>query len=91
MEATPVPGSPPASLARVLLTKPDLLLLDEPFSNLDVASSHAMVERLQQFVAEPPTNSQPRTLILTTHQAELALPLAKLTFTMLEPGFIWRI
>ena len=35
-----------ASLARVLLTNPDLLLLDEPFSNLDVASAAAMVARL---------------------------------------------
>jgi ABC-type multidrug transport system ATPase subunit len=71
-----------ASLARVLLTSPDLLLLDEPFSNLDVASAQAMIARLHTYLATPATNGQPRTLILTTHQAELARPLANLTLTL---------
>ena len=71
-----------ASLARVLLTNPDLLLLDEPFSNLDVASAAAMVARLHTYLAEPGSTNQPRTLILTTHQAELARPLANLTLTL---------
>ena len=71
-----------ASLARVLLTNPDLLLLDEPFSNLDVASAAAMVARLHTYLAEPTSTGQPRTLILTTHQAELARPLANLTLTL---------
>jgi len=71
-----------ASLARVLLTSPDLLLLDEPFSNLDVASAAAMVARLHAYLATPFTTGQPRTLILTTHQAELARPLANLTLTL---------
>ena len=71
-----------ASLARVLLTNPDLLLLDEPFSNLDVASAAAMVARLHTYLAEPTSTNQPRTLILTTHQAELARPLANLTLTL---------
>jgi ABC-type multidrug transport system ATPase subunit len=71
-----------ASLARVLLTNPDVLLLDEPFSNLDVASAHAMIERLKRFIAQPSPQGQPRTLILTTHQAELARPLAQMTITM---------
>ena len=69
-----------ASLARVLLTAPDLLLLDEPFSNLDVASSRSMVERLQVWLATKSTT--PRTLLLTTHQAELAKPLARTTLTL---------
>jgi ABC-type multidrug transport system ATPase subunit len=67
-----------ASLARVLLTSPDLLLLDEPFSNLDVVSAQAMIARLHAYLATP----QPRTLILTTHQHELAKPLATLTITL---------
>jgi len=65
-----------ASLARVLMLEPDLLLLDEPFSNLDAASSQAMLQRLRTFLAEPGRNELPRTLILTTHQADLARPIA---------------
>ena len=66
------------SLARTLLTSPDLLLLDEPFSNLDLASAHSMIARLQTYLAAGPA----RTLILTTHQAELARPLARTTLTL---------
>jgi ABC-type multidrug transport system ATPase subunit len=50
-----------ASLARVLQTDPELLLLDEPFSNLDVESAHHMVELLQGFRTWPvnkPDNPQ---------------------------------
>jgi ABC-type multidrug transport system ATPase subunit len=71
-----------ASLARVLLTNPDLLLLDEPFSNLDVASAAAMIARLRTYLATPSTTGTPRTLILTTHQHELARPLATRTITL---------
>ena len=71
-----------ASLARVMLTEPDLLLLDEPFSNLDIASAHAMIVRLETYLMQPGTANLRRTLLLTTHQAELARPLAKLTLTV---------
>jgi ABC-type multidrug transport system ATPase subunit len=67
-----------ASLARALLAQPELLLLDEPFSNLDVTSAHSMIERLLAYVGE----STRRTLLLTTHQAALAEPLARTTITM---------
>jgi energy-coupling factor transporter ATP-binding protein EcfA2 len=70
------------ALARVLLTEPSLLLLDEPFSNLDVASAQSMIARLQAWLAQPGPDGSPRTLILTTHQAELARPLARTTLTM---------
>jgi heme ABC exporter ATP-binding subunit CcmA len=71
-----------ASLARVLQTDPEILLLDEPFSNLDVASAHQMVELLADFRTWPHHSGIPRTILLTTHQAHLAQPLADRTITM---------
>jgi ABC-type multidrug transport system ATPase subunit len=74
-----------ASLARVLQADPELLLLDEPFSNLDVASASQMVELLREFRTWPVEgagNGRRRTIILTTHQAHLAQPLADATVTM---------
>ncbi|HTX76442.1 MAG TPA: heme ABC exporter ATP-binding protein CcmA [Terracidiphilus sp.] len=58
------------SLARVLLPRPELLLLDEPFSNMDVESARQMVELLSGF------RHQNRTIVITTHQRELAAPIA---------------
>ena len=42
------------SLARVLLPVPELLLLDEPFSNMDVESVSQMVELLAGFRQQQP-------------------------------------
>jgi heme ABC exporter ATP-binding subunit CcmA len=58
------------SLARVLLPVPELLLLDEPFSNMDVESAHQMVELLAGF------RRSNRTIVITTHQRDLAAPIA---------------
>jgi len=58
------------SLARVLLPAPELLLLDEPFSNMDVESAHQMVELLARF------RQGNRTIVITTHQREMAAPIA---------------
>ncbi len=41
-----------------------------------------MITRLQAYLAQPGTDGVPRTLLLTTHQADLARPLAKLTLTL---------
>ena len=73
-----------ASLARVLLAEPDLLLLDEPFSNLDISSAHAMIARLRRYLAQPGQGAFSRTLLLTTHQAELARPLADQILTLID-------
>jgi ABC-type multidrug transport system ATPase subunit len=77
-----------ASLARVLQTDPELLLLDEPFSNLDVASAQHLVELLADFRTWPVPGGGARTLILTTHQAALAEPLADRTLTMRQGQII---
>lgn len=58
------------SLARVLLPVPELLLLDEPFSNMDIESTSQMVELLAGF------RHSSRTIVITTHQRELAAPIA---------------
>lgn len=84
-----------ASLARVLQTDPELLLLDEPFSNLDVESAHAMVKLLLDFRGWPIEGEGSgtvtgRTIILTTHQFGLAEPLAERTLVM-RAGQIDRI
>lgn len=70
------------SLARVLQTDPEILLLDEPFSNMDVASSRQMVDLLVDFRTWPVPGGGARTIILTTHQASLAEPIADRTITM---------
>jgi heme ABC exporter ATP-binding subunit CcmA len=76
-----------ASLARVLLPLPELLLLDEPFSNMDAESARQMVALLAGF------RQSDRTIVLTTHQRELAAPIADWVLTLhagrlasLEPG-----
>src|SRR5271168_4970294 len=58
------------SLARVLLPQPPLLLLDEPFSNMDAAGASKMITLLGSLRAAN------RTVVLTTHQRALAEPLA---------------
>jgi len=75
------------SLARVLLPVPELLLLDEPFSNMDVESVSQMVEMLATF------RQSNRTIVLTTHQREHAAPIADWVLTLkagrvarFEPG-----
>jgi heme ABC exporter ATP-binding subunit CcmA len=71
-----------AALARVLMAKPDLLLLDEPFSNVDLASSAQMLHVLTQLRAEG------NTILLTTHQPELARPIADCFCTMQDGQMI---
>ena len=75
------------SLARVLLPVPELLLLDEPFSNMDVESARKMVDLLAGF------RQSDRTIVLTTHQRDLAAPIADWVLTLragrvasFEPG-----
>jgi ABC-type multidrug transport system ATPase subunit len=53
------------SLARAILHDPKVLLLDEPFSNVDVHSAREMVRLLKS------TRDAGKTIFLVTHQASL--------------------
>jgi heme ABC exporter ATP-binding subunit CcmA len=64
------------SLARVLLSQPELLLLDEPFSNMDRASAERMLALLTEL------RGAGRTIVVTTHQRELAEPMADVVLMM---------
>ena len=64
------------SLARVLLSQPPLLLLDEPFSNMDAASAAQMLALIGRM------RDNGRTVVLTTHQRDLAEPIADCVLTM---------
>ncbi len=76
------------SLARVLLTDPELLLLDEPFSNMDVAGARDLVTLLRDVLTWPLTTGPgKRTIILTTHQHDLVQDVAD-SSTRLERGTI---
>ena len=71
------------SLARALLNDPKILLLDEPFSNVDVRSAGAMVSLLAQM------RTKGKTIFVVTHQASL-LEGAADEFVWMEGGQITR-
>ena len=55
------------ALARAFVTRPQLLLADEPTGNLDAATGHAIIELMFALQRE-----QGSTLVLVTHDTELA-------------------
>lgn len=61
-----------AALSRALLHEPDILLLDEPFSGLDVRSA----ERLERLVEGYMGGGARRILVFTTHDPERARAIA---------------
>jgi polar amino acid transport system ATP-binding protein len=69
------------SLARALLNDPKILLLDEPFSNVDTHSATEMVHLLAR------ARDQGKTLFIVTHQASL-LDGAADEFVWMESGKI---
>ena len=60
------------SIARALATRPELLLLDEPFSALDVATRHALGDELLGIWRETGT-----TVVFVTHNLDEALALGQ--------------
>ena len=71
------------SLARALLNDPRLLLLDEPFSNVDLGSASAMVKLLGRM------RDSGKTIFVVTHQASLLEGIAD-EFVWMEAGQIMR-
>jgi ABC-type multidrug transport system ATPase subunit len=69
------------ALARALVHRPDLLLLDEPFSGLDAGAVTALQARLAELAAAG------HTVVLTTHDLERAATIAT-RFAILHRGRI---
>ena len=69
------------SLARALLNDPQILLLDEPFSNVDIRSARAMVTLLAEM------RTAGKTIFVVTHQASLLEDAAD-EFVWMEAGQI---
>tara|TARA_B110000003_G_scaffold249584_1_gene262045 strand:- start:469 stop:1428 length:960 start_codon:yes stop_codon:yes gene_type:complete len=60
-----------ACIARALIREPDLLLLDEPFSNLDSNIKHKIIDEIYQIIKASKT-----TTILVTHDIKDSLNIA---------------
>ncbi len=71
------------SLARAILHDPKILLLDEPFSNVDITSARQMVHLLAEM------RDRGKTIFVVTHQASL-LEGAADEFIWMEAGKIVR-
>ena len=69
------------SLARAMLNDPKLLLLDEPFSNVDLSSAKTMVNLLARM------RDAGKTIFVVTHQASLLEGVAD-EFVWMEAGQI---
>lgn len=71
------------SLARAILNDPKLLLLDEPFSNVDLPSAQEMTALLANM------RDHGKTIFVVTHQPRLLEPIAD-EFVWMEAGKIIR-
>jgi len=70
------------AIARALVTEPSIILLDEPFSNLDIVLKQELVALLAALIME-----RHITGILVSHDLEETLPLTR-EFAVLESGRI---
>lgn len=68
------------AFARSIVSEPSLLLLDEPFSNLDIVLKQELLELLRRLLTDQKTAA-----VLVTHDPREALQLTK-DFAILEQG-----
>jgi len=74
------------ALARTLATNPKMLLMDEPFSALDVQTKRFMQDLLLQIL-----HKEPRTVIFVTHDVEEAVFLSDTVYILTpRPGKILK-
>lgn len=69
--------------ARLLLQDADLILLDEPFNAVDTATTHALLELVQQW------NAEGRTIIAVMHDADLVQRYFPQTLALSNQRFAW--
>lgn len=72
------------ALARALVHRPELLLLDEPFSSLDVGGAEEVEHALQRMRAEG------KTMLLTTHDVERGLRVADRVYILNRGRVAWE-
>lgn len=72
------------SLARVLLTDPKLLILDEPYAGLDPSGSRTLTELLNGL------KSKERAILLVTHELEDCLPIADRIAILHKGRVVWE-
>jgi len=72
------------AIARALVTKPKILVLDEPTSSLDVASAHHLIDLLIQ-----QTETQQTTVLMVNHQLNLIQKFAQ-RIIWLEEGKLYQ-
>jgi ABC-type Mn2+/Zn2+ transport system ATPase subunit len=72
-----------ASLARALVRDPDILLLDEPTTGLDVASEDSFLRLLVEL-----TRDRGMTLVIVTHDADVARALATHVALFVSEGVV---
>ena len=71
------------ALARALITKPRVLLLDEPFSALDASLRHALRAEFQTRIREAGMSA-----LLVTHDASEAKSMADRSFTLFDGSLL---
>src|SRR5262249_53080312 len=72
------------ALARAIIHDPELLLLDEPFSNVDLASTQTMAALLAHL------RDRGKTIFVVTHQAEILSTIADENVTLQDGRIIAR-